>query len=92
MQKTWPRKREYLYAAIAVFLAVIYSIVGTMDYQDALLAQAERFAPQAPTVIGQGSPPPPSEPSPAALSHPIPYKAIVCQAGRCVYYAGKRDQ
>lgn len=88
---SWPRKREYLYMAIAAFLAVIYATVGTMDFQDALIAEQmkhERFAPQAPTVTGQGSPYPP-QPSPAVLSHPIPYKAIVCQAGKCVYYIGK---
>ncbi len=90
--KTWPRKREYLYAAIAAALAIIYAIVGTMDYQDALIAERARFAPQdRPAAPGQVLPPL-SEPSPAVLSHPIPYRAVVCQSGRCAYYIGKDSQ
>lgn len=81
---SWPRKREYLQAAIAAALAIIYCIVGTMDYQDALIAEHSRFAPQAPAVTGTENPS-----APAVLSHPIPYKAVVCQDVRCVYYFGK---
>ena len=85
---SWPRKREYLYIAVAAFLAVIYAIAGTMDYQDALIAQQIRFAPQAPAVTGQDATSSPQS-SPAALSFPLDWKAVVCQQGRCVYYTGK---
>jgi len=91
---SWPRKREYLYGLIAAFLAVIYAIVGTMDYQDALIAQQTRFAPQALAVTSADSPPTSPESLPAVhLTHPIPYRAIVCQRSRlqdklrCVYVA-----
>lgn len=69
---------------LAVTLIAVYGAV-------VLLLSLESHAPQAPAVTGKGSPPLSGQPA-ALLSHPIDFKAIVCQAGpgqppRCVYYA-----
>ncbi len=72
---SWPRKREFVYMAIASFLAVVYA-----------------SAPQSlPAVTGKAQPPSSSGQA-AVLSFPLPYKAVVCQNGRCVYYFGKDSQ
>lgn len=76
-------------ARLAVTLAAIYAFA-------VFFLSLESHAPQAPTLIGKGLPPSSSSQPAALLSHPIPYKAIVCQAGpgeprRCLYYAERAN-
>lgn len=72
---SWPRTREYLYMAIAAFLAIMYAVMGTMDYQDALIAEASKPILTFPI------------PYKAVVCQSTYYR----EKPRCAYYTGKEE-
>lgn len=72
--------------AVAVLALGAFSFLGAMDYSDALIQEAMEKEARPQRVTAQEL---------APLSHPIPYKAVVCQSGplekpRCRFYTGEQ--
>jgi hypothetical protein len=78
IKTTW---RELLKDALAL-LAGSFAVLGLIFTVALLLFSLERAAPQG--QYSESSPH--SEPAAPALSHPIPYDAVVCQDGKCRHY------
>ena len=77
-------------AAVAFLAFALFAATSVLSIE----RNSPNAAPQAPAVTGNGSPSSTSSTTsqPAALlSHPLPYRAVVCQSDygqkpKCVYY------
>jgi hypothetical protein len=84
-QKYYPRKRRLKDAA--ALIAGSIAVLGIFFALAVLVLSLEsNAAPQG--QYSESSPH--SEPAAPALSHPIPYDAVVCQGGKCRYYIKER--
>lgn len=68
---------------VAVGVLCLFGGAGTMDYADALVADATEKEQRPLRVIASYETP---------LGHPLDWDAIVCQAGACRYYSTKRNR